>query len=716
MIKETQKCFSCHARKKEMDADSLKALYKRYRFEEIKTRDANVFAFEHKSGYFQNVDIVSISNESNALAVKQSLDETGYSTIIRNFGTLQEAEKSLFDGFFEITTTKGRIKQSYSEYVDKLSKIIGGPYKYIPSKFDSYPEEIKDSKQITKIVLEELNLDGPVLIIIEAAAGFGKTCTSYELIQAINDQCQSKIPLFAELSRNRQAQIFKYVLLDEINREFYGIGLELVQHHIKRGDIPLLVDGFDELIRGKSENEKGFEDTEPMLETIRELLHDNAKIILTSRKTAIFAGDEFQEWINRVNGQFKVIRFGIHPPTVTDWLGPTRIKSIEKAGIDPENVANPVLLSFLSSAKDSDYESLCAEPDKIVNKYFESLLERERERQQLLMSVDQQMKIFQGIAKEMVCKRITSELRDFFEKYIIKHFESELANASLQYLGADRPTIDQLGKKLVMHALLDRKGNGEGQIGFVNDFIFGSFIGQNIIEDGKEDWLADEQYAEMALLSYRPRSVQTKKLLWEKIKYMTEFLEVEKMLNADIWLLGKISRDLSNYAINEYEFKKMSFGVDQSLQNVVFSKSNFTNCSFDFLKINNSLFIGCKFYNCSASNINQDLDKIFVHCEFVQSPSLNAIYAEPAVVVTFKKDASPSYKKAILERFWPPGRAHFSIKRKVRTLFLGMPAEDRRALEAALEELRKEGIVSIEGDSSMLNLSELTSIHSILGR
>lgn len=60
--------------------------------------------------------------------------------------------------------------------------------------------------------------------------------------------------------------------------------------------------------------ENNYEKTEPMLETISELLTDSAKVVLTTRRTAIFDGDEFHQWIASHQEDFDVIRIRIHEP------------------------------------------------------------------------------------------------------------------------------------------------------------------------------------------------------------------------------------------------------------------------------------------------------------------------------------------------------------------------------------------------------------------
>lgn len=92
------------------------------------------------------------------------------------------------------------------------------------------------------------------------------------------------------MSRNRDAKQFKYILWSEIDKEKDTTAKqELVVYNIKKGKIPLIIDGFDELLSKNIDNGKAgqlneFEQVETMLSTIGDLLTDEAKIILTSRK------------------------------------------------------------------------------------------------------------------------------------------------------------------------------------------------------------------------------------------------------------------------------------------------------------------------------------------------------------------------------------------------------------------------------------------------
>ena len=88
------------------------------------------------------------------------------------------------------------------------------------------------------------------------------------------------VPIYIELSKNRTASIFRYILLDEIDRKFSFMNTEVVQEEIARGFVPLVIDGFDELISRamkvlQETNEDiipQFEDAETMLDTIADLL------------------------------------------------------------------------------------------------------------------------------------------------------------------------------------------------------------------------------------------------------------------------------------------------------------------------------------------------------------------------------------------------------------------------------------------------------------
>ena len=142
-----------------------------------------------------------------------------------------------------------------------------------------------------------------------------------------------------------------------------------------------------------------FEQVETMLSTIGDLLQGNAKVILTSRKTAIFAGSEFYEWTEKYNHKFEVVRFLLERPNVKQWLRADRYNIIKSNNIPLDYIANPVLLTYLRNVGEEEFSALIEIPEKITQKYFEYLLNRERERQNLFIPYKEQMLIFENLSR-----------------------------------------------------------------------------------------------------------------------------------------------------------------------------------------------------------------------------------------------------------------------------------------------------------------------------
>lgn len=53
--------------------------------------------------------------------------------------------------------------------------------------------------------------------------------------------------------------------------------------------------------------------------------------------------------------------------------------------------------------------------------------------------------------------------------------------------------------------LLDRSGSENQGIGFVNEFVLGNFVSENIINDKSNEWIGDKRFIEPAVQSYMPR-------------------------------------------------------------------------------------------------------------------------------------------------------------------------------------------------------------------
>lgn len=696
-------------------------LYGLYRFQLLPIKNHRIRVYSFTTKYFSNADVIllEVIDESELNTVVAEIKSLGFSVTVRNYTTLQDAENSLFDGFFDIDASKKLLSKSYIEYTEKIKKIIfADEYQYIQSEYIDVENNQTRTDSIVETILGNLNESGPVLILLEAAAGFGKTSTSYEVIKHFADLNESnRIPLFTELSRNRQASIFKYVLYDEINSRFTGLSLELVTKNIQEGRIPVVIDGFDELLKHKSSDNgiEKFEDAEPMLETIKELLNGETKILLTTRRTAIFSDDDFFKWLEESNSQFSFYRYSISDPTIADWIPTTREKQLQKAGLNLKSISNPVLLAYLRSMDEIQFERCVADIDIIINDYLQKLLEREMTRQELIMSVDEQIRILKIISSHFADLDITSENKEVLEKKIFEEEQKLLFEVQNRYVASKRPSIEQLINKLILHACLDRKGDND-KIGFVNDFILGSFVGQNLLDEGKE-WFAMERFVDFIVTAYLSRSVSTKNEIYDVLYgNLLELLAHEKQAFIDNYFFGMINHTFTGKFFSDIEFRGR-FNNSKVISDCVFSDCEFHNISFDeeLKHVNNIFFINCVFFNCSFGEeaIIQKSQANFTNCSF--SPAFTPLSNEEKSIVGEEVNF---YQKKVLEKFWQSGKDRFIPHKRLGTLRLGIPPEEIKFIDEAIKELiRLDYIIERRGHHSLeLNINYINEIKKILHR
>jgi hypothetical protein len=724
-----------------LDPKALDTLYSMYGFESLVTGTPDVRAYAFQRGYFHNADIVPLTAGAHTEAVKQDLEQAGYSSRVRAFLSLQAAENALFDGFFATRSSINRLNQEHRKFISRLTSNLGGTYQYIESRYESEDapktEASDGGERLIPKIANLLVAPGARLILLEAAAGFGKTCTAYEVLAALLQNGAGKIPILTELSRNRQAKIFRYVLLDEIDRNFPGINSNLVTHYIREGRIPLIIDGFDELLQGSTSTHTPlFEEAEAMLDTIRGLIGGEAKILLTTRRTAILSGDEFHRWLEAHDANFDVHRFRLEPPTPTDWLGSEKVKIAQEKRVPLKQLANPVLLTFLRNLETPSYKEVCQDPSQVVRRYFESLLEREKIRQDLHMEYAEQMEVFRRLAADMLVEDFTTDTREYIHLRIQERNANLFAAVREKYPADAKPTSDELANKLVNHALFDRFGARENLIGFINDFVLGSFAGDVLIESSKGDWIGSERLADLAATSFAARSQDERMKLWHALSAMFEFFEPNVSIGIDVNLMGKVAHAHNAAAISGHVFEGVEFAHGGVLTNCVV-----TNCRF----VRSTIFIdslsGCTFVNCD-----------FFECRFVDraveelnSEEQEPGSAEPEVIVQFlactgdasfadflreaerlaelqnqmleSDDWSPA-EQAVLERFWPPGRSHFTERKAIRTLYLGLSGsrEERIQMTQAIKRLEKRGLIFLVRDYANLNTGRIGDVRRVLGR
>ena len=639
----------------------LEEIYKRYGFEIAKFYEIEqVIVFTLKTGYFDNADIVPLSTASATEKAFSDFSKSGYACTIREVLTPEEAEDHLFKGFFSVESTLLRLKADYRKFTQNIvapfSAFAVYEYMNAPYVINGKKGELSPADEVINRIADKK----PTLFLIEAAAGFGKTCTAYELVNKLTEQGEY-LPLFSELSRNRQARVFRYILLDEIDRTFPVLGSRLVQAEMINGRVVTILDGFDELLR-KSDDGNEFENREPMLETIGEFLTGNAKIVLTTRRTVLFEGDAFHSWVDKHINDFDLVRIRINEPDISDWLPPPRLSTLEESNLNTTNLANPVLLSYLRCITDSAFDTVMQTPHALVDRYFEFMLERERTRQDLRMDPTTQAKILSTIADDMIAYGYTSEHRDYVVDHIQKLNSKIIDESLLAYTSSERPTREEIANKLASHALLDRSNREPNKIGFINEFVFGHFIALNILRDN--EWLSDDlRFIEPAVVSYQPRSQDVRNLLWSNLQNSTEYLPVSERIDISIRLKNSVDFELSNDAAEGLEMDGILIG-GAKIDNFQFSECVFRRCSFDLSNISNTTFLTCRFYDCDLVT-NTPNGQIHLLGSSGDSDFISRFLGVLSTSIkTVEPDRQLLLNRHVLEKFWPVGRETFIHKHR----------------------------------------------------
>lgn len=665
-----------------MNKDKIIELFSRYGFEYKKNiSNCNFVAFTFKSGFFNNAELVAVidgseSKEQVELDMNSSaiqLEKLGFSTKKSFYNSFEEMEETLFNGFFHVKDWRSRINDEYESHSQKiLSSLPKGAcnYDYIKVKYSKNNVPVEDA--LIEDVFNEIQDEGPKLIIIEAPAGFGKTCTSYEIIKRLSDcKKNSPLPFFTEFSRDRQARVFSHILIREVDRTFNSVRSDTVLEEVKQGRIAIVLDGFDEILHdNSSENSsENFEEAEPMLETIGELLTGNAKIILTSRRSAIFDGEVFDEWSDRYNDKFKINRYRLETPVISDWIPEGRLRRLNATDIEMERLSNPVLLSYLRFVSCEMFDELCENTEMVVEHYFKSMLEREIGRQELRMTPDQQSDFLRIVANDMCDNDYTSDSKDALITTIKEKAGHLINEVRKLYPPKDRPTLDKMATTLSNHAFFDRSSGGNNQIEFINEFVFGNYIADNILEHNG-NWLsADERFVEPAILSYVPRSSMERRSLWNGLSEMKEFLAASPRMRYE-WQLNDRVVELSydDSEISHEIFKSTSLFETGSIKNSVFLDCSFTNVEFYFSSFSDITFINCKFWECSSVGDSESIS--FYNCK-----QNNELYTErddeDEVLEEGSSHNLSPVEEYILNKIWPVGsnalvRLHIHINTIIR--------------------------------------------------
>ena len=669
-----------------------------------------------KNDYYAIIGGHVVAMETSMETLKREFEEAGYSVRIIEYVSLEKTHELLFNGFFAVKNINDRLLKDYELFGELQSKkLLGATYEYVEPKCNWNCEG--EQKDLIFGIYEQIQKPGAQLIILEAAAGYGKTCTSYELIKMIADNCTDNFaPIFTELSKNRKAALFRYVLLDEIDRKFTSLSSELVISEIRNGKVPLIIDGFDELISRSNKNMSDpnsvEDDSQTMLDTIAELFEPGCqtKVVLTSRKSAIFTGDIFEEWKDKHLPKCNVTRVSIDEPTVSDWIGFEKTEYLEKHGIPFASIINPILLAFMRSMEMDKFEETCSNVENVISYYFNSLLERERERQSLQLTVKEQYRIMEQIAKDFVEFEIIAEEISFIRDLFIEIIHDNYKSYRDRYVAIEeRPTEEEFATKLAGHALLNRISPQKNQIGFINDFIFGILIGDCILEDDSILEEMDGKYIDIACTAYASRSDEKKNELLEKVLPQIDRLNYEQQLDTEIKLANTIQRNYESHYFSNRSFQDVFFDGSYG-----FKKCTFRNCLFKESIFVTRAFEECSFYDCKFYDIEVIRDtttnrKLIFSANCVGHEKLmkESAYEEANIV-------TDNYEQIVLKMYWRKGN-RFSRGRLPEMFLLRTPNEETRmGIANALESLKHKNLLYKEGHYWFVNTEKIKEIKEIL--
>lgn len=716
--------------KKELK-DALKELYMLYQFLlERETEDMLVFSY--RVGYFHNAEIVLLEDNEAcrklAGEIEKEYKEIEYNHVVINpFKSIQETHDNLFNAFFSRKSSRKRLQLEYEGFCRKKTEKLLSEYVYIPCRYRNGKGE--ECRNLVNNVVKSAEEREARLTILEAAAGYGKTCTAYEILNEFLKSQHEKIPLFIELSKNRTARVFRYVLYDEIVKNFTQISYDAVIQEIKNGRLPLIIDGFDELIEQNKTTK--VQDTEEeidersltLLSTIAELLGNDSKawVLLTTRRSAIFTGDIFDEWVISHLGEHCIIdRMQIQIPSLNEWIDYDRYTLIQNNNIDIENLSNPVLLTFIRNVKMEEFKEIIQTSDTILAKYFSLLLARELERQNLEFSEEELHIVMKRLAAEFVRYDMKSETIEFIQDLLQEILEEDLLRYRTRYKEKYQTeegmlSADEYIKRVSHNYLLDRISANSNQIGFVNEFIFGILVG-DAVRDGilkGEELQERESFIDMSVTAFAVREESVRKDYYDKIKNSLTYVSDISRLNSEMCLLHENGSDYVGGYFRSFYFKNdFYFCMGHK-----FTDCTFDTCTFDGCKIQAEVFVDCKFVNCQFYNAdiggipNENL--IFMGCEgYEKMQSLRALIANEAT----QEDEKDNYEKLVLEQFWKRGYDRAELRRAFGALFRGFRNNEYVYVQNAINSLLKKGLIRELNICYELNMSQMGEICRILGR
>ena len=158
-------------------------------------------------------------------------------------------------------------------------------------------------------------------------------------------------------------------------------------------------------------------------------------------------------------------------------------------------------------------------------------------------------------------------------------------------------------------------------------------------------------------------------------------------------------------------FTNFDFSKENTINYSFFQSCRFDKCIFSN-KITNSQFFNCHFYDCVYKDgnklVNPELKNIFVDCK----GNLPNTYTIPKE----EKSDDEIYEKRVLEQYWAKGRPNAELRRYPKTLYRGFDVSEYKAVENAIERLKRKHYLEFTGLCYELKTEKISEIKKVLGR
>jgi len=328
----------------------------------------------------------------------------------------------------------------------------------------------------------------PSFLVLMAPAGHGKTTLTVELTRRLaqgflDGECE-QVPLLVPFESVRRTVDFEALMhkrLDQLRGGAFGVFAEL----LRSDNAVLLVDGFDELA-----DDAGAAVAESQVRSMKSLVAGKAKVILAGRAafTHQFAGNQsVVERVRSLLGDVSVETLEILPfdyEQISEYVETREgfsqqqresVLAFSRASPDHEELcATPLFLRLLCSLAAQNRLPQASEVVAGVDFLVDKVCEREEERQNLGIGVQEQVEFLGNVAAEGFGAGTGRVSEDDVRVY---------ADA---FAERSKETSAELVGRLMDHAFLNHAG--EGRLAFIHpyirDVVLGRFIKQETVRSG----------------------------------------------------------------------------------------------------------------------------------------------------------------------------------------------------------------------------------------